>query len=164
MKKNIEDLDVMTEKSNWYQYCHKNIFLENLYNEAIPPLMDVDIVCFSIELSPDAVCATNAQLVVRLKKLPDNIPVKWQKINVNCIEMKLDIVEIGSICIKAGTSSGSDIVVYQDGKNVVVQLHGGLRGEIKCPMEHKKFVEDDVLISDNKCIIIAEIKGIHENR
>ena len=90
------------------------------------------------------------------------MPVKWHRANVNCIEMKLDILNVESICIKEDTSTGSDIIVYQNANNVVVRLQGGLSGEIKCLVNHNKVVEN-VLVSADKCLAISEIKGRHEN-
>ena len=162
MKNDIENSDVMICENNWYKYCHKNILLEKLYGEFIPALIRIEIVKVDFELRSDKQYSSNIQLVVRLKSMPANMPVKWHRANVNCIEMKLDILNVESICIKEDTSTGSDIIVYQNANNVVVRLQGGLSGEIKCLVNHNKVVEN-VLVSADKCLAISEIKGIHEN-
>jgi len=57
--------------------------------------------------------------------MPANMPVKWHRANVNCIEMKLDILNVESICIKEDTSTGSDIIVYQNANKCCCSITGG---------------------------------------
>ena len=55
MKKDIR------RENNWYNYCHKNIFIENLYGHDIPALEDVDVEYMDINAVIKAVNSGNSQ-------------------------------------------------------------------------------------------------------
>lgn len=154
--------DIRREK-NWYNYCHKNIFIENLYGRDIPALDDVDIEYMDFKLSPNKEMVSSVQFVIRLRALPDNMPAKWRISNVNCLKIKLDVIEVDCVNIKSAATGRSAIDVYTDANNIVLRVSGAITGIIKYPLEYKQTLEDGTQLVDDKCFAITEIKGIHED-
>ena len=116
-----------------------------------------------IKLSPNNEMVSSVQFVMRLRALPDNMPAKWRTSSVNCLKIKLDVIEAECVSIMSVQDGRSKLVVYKDEKNVVIEVDGALAGTIKCPLEYTQSIEDGEHLVDNKCFTIMEIKGIHED-